>query len=112
MAMNTKNKPKQRRQALAENTEDLNRIDRTLSATYLLITMAEYNLLDAEEILSKYGLVAFDLKHQLNTIHNAFDKIDARFRQIINKGSVEDYMNDLDNLQKIIDEYIKNEHKK
>ena len=106
MAMDTKNKPQQRRQALAENTDDLNRIDRTLSATYLLITMAEYNLLDAEEILSKYGLVAFDIKHQLNTIHNAFDKIDARFRQIINKGSVEDYMNDLDNLQKIINKFI------
>lgn len=112
MAMNTKNKTKQRRKALAENTDDLNRINRTLSATYLLITMAEYNLLDAEEILSKYGLVAFDLKHQLNTIHNAFDKIDARFRQIINKGSVEDYLQDQSNLQKIIDEYIKNEHKK
>lgn len=56
--------------------------------------MAEYNLLDAEEILSKYGLVAFDLKHQLNTIHNAFDKIDARFRQVINKGSVDDYIQD------------------
>lgn len=105
-------KTNQRRQALASNTYDLNRIDRTLSATYLLITMAEYNLLDAEEILSKYGLVAFDLKHQLNTIHNAFDKINARFRQVINKGSVEDYMNDLDNLQALIDEYIKNEHKK
>lgn len=106
MAMNTKNKTKQRRQALAANADDLNRINRTLSATYLLITMAEYNLLDAEEILSKYGLVAFDLKHQLNTIHNAFDKIDARFRQIINKGSVEDYMNDIDNLQAIINKFI------
>lgn len=107
MAMNTKNKPQQRRQALAANTDDLNRIDRTLSATYLLITMAEYNLIDAEEILSKYGFVAFDLKHQLNTIHNAFDKIDARFRQVINKGIIEDYMNDLNNLQALIDEYIK-----
>ena len=112
MAMDTKNKPQQRRQALAANTDDINCINRTLSATYLLITMAEYNLIDAEEILSKYGLVAFDLKHQLNTIHNAFDKIDARFRQIINKGSVEDYINDLDKLKDIIDEYIKNEHKK
>ena len=110
--MDTKNKPQQRRQALAANADDINIINRTLSATYLLITMAEYNLLDAEDILSKYGLVAFDLKNQLNTIHNAFDKIDARFRQIINKGSVEDYMNDLDNLQDIIDEYIKNEHQK
>lgn len=106
MAMNTKNKTKQRRQALAANADDINIINRTLSATYLLITMAEYNLLDAEEILSKYGLVAFDLKHQLNTIHNAFDKIDARFRQIINKGSVEDYMNDIDNLQAIINKFI------
>ena len=99
-------KTNQRRQSLAANTDDLNRIDRTLSATYLLITMAEYNLIDAEEILSKYGLVAFDLKHQLNTIHNAFDKIDARFRQIINKGSTEDYMNDLDKLQDIINKFI------
>lgn len=105
-------KTNQRRKALAANTDDINIINRTLSATYLLITMAEYNLLDAEEILSKYGLVAFDLKHQLNTIHNAFDKIDARFRQIINKGSVEDYLQDQSNLQKIIDEYIKNEHQK
>lgn len=106
------NKTNQRRKALAANTDDINIINRTLSATYLLITMAEYNLIDAEEILSKYGLVAFDLKHQLNTIHNAFDKIDARFRQIINKGSVEDYLQDQSNLQKIIDEYIKNEHQK
>ena len=101
-----KNKPQQRRQTLAANADDINRINRTLSATYLLITMAEYNLIDAEEILSKYGLVAFDLKHQLNTIHNAFDKIDARFRQIINKGSVEDYMNDLNKLQDIINKFI------
>ena len=104
--MKTNNKPQQRRQALASNTDDINIINRTLSATYLLITMAEYNLIDAEEILSKYGLVAFDLKHQLNTIHNAFDKIDARFRQIINKGSVEYYMNDLDKLQDIINKFI------
>lgn len=107
MAMNTKNKTQQRRQALAENTDDLNRIDRTLSATYLLITMAEYQLEDAEQILSKYGLVAFDLKHQINTMSRTFDKINARFRQIINKGSVDDYMQDQSNLQKIIDEYIK-----
>lgn len=99
-------KTNQRRKALAANADDINIINRTLSATYLLITMAEYNLIDAEEILSKYGLVAFDLKHQLNTIHNAFDKIDARFRQIINKGSVEDYMNDIDKLQDIINKFI------
>lgn len=102
-----KNKPKQRRQALAANTDDLNRINRTLSATYLLITMAEYNLIDAEDILSKYGLVAFDLKHQLNTIHKAFDKIDATFRQLITKHeSTEDYMSDLDKLQDIINKFI------
>ena len=104
--MNTKNKPQQRRQALAENTDDINRINRTLSATYLLITMAEYQLEDAEQILSKYGLVAFDLKYQINTMSRTFDKINARFRQIINKGSVDDYMNDLDKLQDIINKFI------
>lgn len=102
-----KNKPQQRRQALAENTDDLNRIDRTLSATYLLITMAEYQLEDAERILSKYGLVAFDLKHQINTMSRTFDKIDATFRQLITKHeSTEDYMNDLDKLQDIINKFI------
>ena len=101
-------KTNQRRQALAANTDDINRIDRTLSATYLLITMAEYQLEDAERILSKYGLVAFDLKHQINTMSRTFDKIDAKFRQLITKHeSTEDYMNDLDKLQALIDEYIK-----
>lgn len=54
--MKTKNKPQQRRQAFAENTDDLNRIDRTLSATYLLEDKSRNNRIYVDNLVRQISI--------------------------------------------------------
>ncbi|MDD6211293.1 MAG: hypothetical protein PUB21_11895 [Bacteroidales bacterium] len=87
-------------------TEDYNRLNNLISASFLLFTIADTQ--DATEIMQKNGLFLRDVKYR----HKQAATAAKDYIQVINnlvKNHREDYFEDYEKLTEIIENFIKKE---
>lgn len=73
------------------------RVNRLLSASYILLSEAYLLIDEANATLQEYGLLLGESKRDANRIYNAFDDYFNNFKRLITaQGQKENYFHDLD----------------
>lgn len=86
----------------------IKRVNRTLAASYLLVSEAYLLYTDAEDDLSKYGLKIGETKQLLNRLEKSLDMFINHFKVIIkDKEEKDNYFADLDEFDKYFREWAK-----
>ena len=91
--------------ALARS-EDLDRLDAQLSATYLLFSLGIDHFEQATEILSKYNLCARELKQAVNGVEHNFDRVEYYYRSMLDIANKQGFADDYYKFGAQIDELL------
>ena len=89
-----------------KQSTDYQRSNVCASCAYLLFTVAQAYVEENIEILDKYNLYHYNLKHDAKELVKKFDMYDKSFRKMIIKGKEENICNDYEELAKHIKEYV------
>lgn len=88
------------------------KVDKRVSAAFLLMNLARTYIDEAEELLFKYGLSVGETKRNLNMAHKSYERFASGIRTIINHGDFEKrkhLFSDYEELEKMVTAFITNE---
>lgn len=98
--------PKQVQRAI--DNGDLREVSKRISAAYLLYSMANVQIEEANEILFRNGLRTNEIKMYANKLDFFFDKFNGAFQKLIETKDNQDAFNDdFFALQETIEKFIK-----
>lgn len=98
--------PKQLQRAI--DSGDLNEVSKRISAAYLLYSMANVQIEEANEILFRNGLRTNEIKMYANKLDFFFDKFNDSFQKLIETKENQNAFNeDFVTLREVIEKFIK-----
>lgn len=100
--------PFKQRLKMFEESEDLNKVSQLCSIAYLLHSIAQHLIEEEAEILNKYGLENFDIKHAFNTLSKAFDRYNRSLSDKINAIEKQRFCEDFDEMFDFVYSYMEN----
>lgn len=86
------------------------RVNRLVSATYLLMNLAKTYIDDAEDICKEYNLTVGELRRDLNNTNLHYERYASRIRTMLNHGQKEQamhFLKDYEELEKMVTGYLK-----
>lgn len=89
------------------------KVDKRVSAAFLLMNLARTYIDEADELLSEYGLSIGETKRNLNMAHKSYERFASGIRTIIDHGDHEKKLHlfcDYEELEKMVTAFITNEN--